>query len=93
MRPTNDPREMARERRRRDWNYCQIAVIGGVVLSIFLPMAWALEQPTATGGIGSIAWARMSLIGLGTVIVGGEIVRRLNNWESGEPICKWFWQK
>ena len=82
-----------REKALEEWGFNQAAVITAVLVSVILPLAWGWSTMSNTGGYGWVGLAKfwiVSLLGIGAV---GEFIRRMSNWELGEPICKWFWQK
>ena len=85
--------EEDREKALKAWGINQAAVIFAALLSVALPLAWGWSTMSNPGGFGWDGLAKfwiLSLLGIGAV---GEFIRRMSNWELGEPICTWFWQK
>jgi hypothetical protein len=79
-----------REKVQRGWNCTQAALLGAVLFSAFLPLAWGWTSNGEIGWAGYAKFVALSLLGLAAA---GEFVRRISNWEFDEPVCKWIWQK
>jgi hypothetical protein len=88
-----NPDMKRRERVIGNWQISQAAAIFGLVLSVLMPFAWGWPEQVARGTMSWLDIVQTTALAWTACLGGGETIRRLSNWQFGQPVCKWIWQK
>jgi hypothetical protein len=87
------PDKKRREQIIANWPVLQATCLLGMGMAIVMPIAWNWPDRVAKGLMSWTDIAERTALVWAFCLFWGELIRRWNNREIGEPVCKWIWQR